>query len=456
MRFRKLIRWTALAGVAGAVLLVLGVLFTGVIGSGCFILGLLLIGIAVWSFLRRQASLGRTRSSVALVGGLLCLAPGLWFFALLSGRSADPLTFLVWLVAASIAIVVGILARRREHDQSARRMAATGLGLSIALTVGWPLAFFAYVLLVVANGGYGAVGAYASNDTWTWDGTTWTKQQPATSPPPRAGAKMAFDPVRRVVVLFGGNDADGDPLRDTWTWDGHSWTKHDAVPAPPARDQASLAFDPAVGKVVMFGGEVRTGIDSRYYSDTWLWDGDSWEQATGEASPPARHDAGMVFDEARGVLLLYGGSAEPKDLNDTWTWDGKTWTLVASGPSVLNPVMAYDPGTKTPILVGSFSKQTLSWDGKAWHEVAGSNGLPTWAGSALARDSLGRVFAVGGNTFVDLVDGSWTWNGRSWDDLEPARRPKPRTDAAIAYDEGNMVTVLFGGQQAFFSSLSMP
>ena len=69
MRFRKLIRWTALAGVAGAVLLVLGVLFTGDIGSGCFILGLLLIGIAAWSFLRRQASLGRALSSVSLVGG---------------------------------------------------------------------------------------------------------------------------------------------------------------------------------------------------------------------------------------------------------------------------------------------------------------------------------------------------------------------------------------------------
>ncbi len=334
-------------------------------------------------------------------------------------------------------------------------MAASGLGLSIALTVGWPLAFFAYVLLVVANGGYGAIGAYASNDTWTWNGTTWTQQEPVASPPPRADASMAYDAVRGVVVLFGGNTADGAPLDDTWTWDGHTWTNHDSVPAPPARDDASLAFDPAVGKVVLFGGEVRRG--SRYYSDTWLWDGRSWQLATGETSPPARHNAGMVFDAARGVLLLYGGSAEPKEsLNDTWTWNGKTWTQVASGPSVLNPVMAYDPGTKTPILVGSLSKVTLSWDGNTWHEVPGSNGLPTWAGSALARDSDGRVIAVGGNSLVDLVDGSWTWNGKAWDELKAAERPKPRTGAAITYDEQNMVTVLFGGQQAFFSSLNMP
>jgi len=158
MRFRKLIRWTALAGIAGIVLLVLGVLFTGLIALGCFLLGILLIGIAVWSFLRRQASLGRTLSSVSLVGGLLCLAPGLWFlwfFSRLNPDSALILSFLIWLVSAGIAIVVGILAWRREHDPIARRMAATGLGLSIALTAGWPFAVFALAVWVGENGGLG-------------------------------------------------------------------------------------------------------------------------------------------------------------------------------------------------------------------------------------------------------------------------------------------------------------
>jgi hypothetical protein len=57
---------------------------------------------------------------------------------------------------------------------------------------------------------------------------------------------------------------------------------------------------------------------------------------------------------------------------------------------------------------------------------------------------------------TDLVDGSWTWNGKAWDELKAAERPKPRSGGAIAYDERNMVTVLFGGQQAFFSGLNMP
>jgi hypothetical protein len=160
---KELCRWFAGSPTVWRVLLVLGVLLTGLIGVGCFILGLLLIGTAVWSFLRQQASLDRTLSSISLVAGLLCLAPGLWFLAggPITQQSYEPLTltFLVWLVAAGIAIVVGILARLREHDQIARRMAATGLGLSIALTVGWPLAFFGFVLWVAENGGLYCTGA---------------------------------------------------------------------------------------------------------------------------------------------------------------------------------------------------------------------------------------------------------------------------------------------------------
>jgi hypothetical protein len=59
-----------------------------------------------------------------------------------------------------------------------------------------------------------------TNDTWTWDGTTWTKQHPATSPTARQLPSMAYDAATSTAVLFGGNIA-GHPRRtpgDTWTW----------------------------------------------------------------------------------------------------------------------------------------------------------------------------------------------------------------------------------------------
>ena len=56
--------------------------------------------------------------------------------------------------------------------------------------------------------------------TWTWDGSTWTRQHPAISPTPgRCGASMAYDATTGNIVLFGGEGNSGSFLfRDTWTW----------------------------------------------------------------------------------------------------------------------------------------------------------------------------------------------------------------------------------------------
>src|SRR5487761_1483689 len=59
---------------------------------------------------------------------------------------------------------------------------------------------------------------------------TWTQQAPATSPPARYGASMAYDAATSTVVLFGGSGSGtggqgSTILGDTWTWDGSTWTK---------------------------------------------------------------------------------------------------------------------------------------------------------------------------------------------------------------------------------------
>ncbi|TMF06213.1 MAG: hypothetical protein E6I42_02875 [Chloroflexi bacterium] len=58
-------------------------------------------------------------------------------------------------------------------------------------------------------------------DTWAWDGTTWTRLAPAQSPSPRTGAAATFDPVRHVVLLFGGSTGSDE----TWTWNGQGWRR---------------------------------------------------------------------------------------------------------------------------------------------------------------------------------------------------------------------------------------
>jgi hypothetical protein len=58
----------------------------------------------------------------------------------------------------------------------------------------------------------------ALGGTWTWDGTTWTRQHPATSPAARADAGIASDAATGNVVMFGGSRGGGVVIGDTWTW----------------------------------------------------------------------------------------------------------------------------------------------------------------------------------------------------------------------------------------------
>jgi hypothetical protein len=68
----------------------------------------------------------------------------------------------------------------------------------------------------VLFGGFNGITFF--NETWEWDGTTWTQQTALTgSPAGRADHVMAFDALRHRVVLFGGIPG---LLGDTWVYGG--------------------------------------------------------------------------------------------------------------------------------------------------------------------------------------------------------------------------------------------
>jgi hypothetical protein len=79
------------------------------------------------------------------------------------------------------------------------------------------MAYDAATGTVVLFGGIDSTGGHLFNDAWVWDGATWTKQTPKTSPPGRAEAPMAYDAATGNVVLFGGAGG-GHVLNDTWVW----------------------------------------------------------------------------------------------------------------------------------------------------------------------------------------------------------------------------------------------
>jgi len=86
---------------------------------------------------------------------------------------------------------------------------------------------------------------------------------------------MAYDAARRVTVLFGGWD--GSYPTDTWTWDGTNWTRMSPSASPPGRQNGAMAYDAVRHVVVLFGGWTCC-VYGGDFSDTWEWDGLNWTQ----------------------------------------------------------------------------------------------------------------------------------------------------------------------------------
>jgi len=166
---------------------------------------------------------------------------------------------------------------------------------------------------VVVFGGSGVAGDL--HDTWTWNGTTWTQLSPATSPPAREWASMAYDASTGQLVLFGGNVVGNVPRNDTWTWNGSTWTQQSPATSPPVRWGAAMAYDPGTGQLVLFGGAYSPGGN-----DTWTWNGTTWTKQSPATSPPAREWASMAYDPGTGQLVLFGGLGVTSDLHDTWVY----------------------------------------------------------------------------------------------------------------------------------------
>jgi hypothetical protein len=119
----------------------------------------------------------------------------------------------------------------------------------------------------------------SETDTWTWDGITWTQRHPAGSPPASTGGAtgMAYDADRKAVVMFGGLLDASTAMDQTWTWDGTTWTMKRPTTIPPARFNHATAYDASTHSVVVTGGAAISPSGSiTGLPDTWTWDGQTW------------------------------------------------------------------------------------------------------------------------------------------------------------------------------------
>lgn len=96
----------------------------------------------------------------------------------------------------------------------------------------------------------GWTNGIAYGDTWTYNGVDWVQQKPLTSPQARADNALAFDPILKSVVLFGGlasacEDCGQGRLNDTWLWGSHNWIQCKPLQlGVPVREHPLLTMEP--------------------------------------------------------------------------------------------------------------------------------------------------------------------------------------------------------------------
>jgi hypothetical protein len=174
-----------------------------------------------------------------------------------------------------------------------------------------------------------------------------------------------------------------------------------------------MVEDEARGVVVLFGGGD---------GETWEWDGCAWvfRTATG---PKPRAGHVMAYDRARRRVVVYGASS----LRDTWEWDGTVWVQrtttaapVEDGPDCCS--MAFDPVRNRVVLYS----RSYTWEYGPVHPATVTpfgNGCPGSAGSPslaatllpwLGDTSIITITSVPANTLVLVLLG---YSNTSWPPL---------------------------------------
>jgi hypothetical protein len=287
------------------------------------------------------------------------------------------------------------------------------------------------------------------------------KPQAPAWPAGREGHAMAFDAARGEILTMGGDTPDSAQTHDSlWAWSGAAWRVHSAD-GPGWRTLPALAFDTKRGRIILFGGRHKSG-QRRYadtaHSDTWEWDGRSWNRAQVNSPGPTDHHA-MAFDEARGVTVMQGGADGRSILEgSTWTFDGSRWTKVADGASGpgqrVHHAMTYDSRRQRVVLFGGFgtgsdrSADVWEWDGSRWTKIV-TPGPGARSRHRLAYDAARGVTVLYGGTEDHAT---WVWNGSAW--RKAADVGPPATSmSAMAYDARRGVVVLFGGGEPLRNEL---
>lgn len=169
--------------------------------------------------------------------------------------------------------------------------------------------------------------ATATSKTMEWDGQQWNQ---LTDGPALGDCSMVYDSVRDKMVIFGGVKGWGMVSNETWEFDGATWTKV-ADTGPEGRHGYGMVFDSQRGASVLVGGCLwkKYGFSSTtIFHDMWQWNGTEWTQINSECPSENNYWASMAYDSNKHQIVLFGGiGSEERRTNDIWLFSSPTGIL---------------------------------------------------------------------------------------------------------------------------------
>ena len=313
---------------------------------------------------------------------------------------------------------------------------------------GHAMAYLPGTGIVMFGGVYkGAV----TDETWVFANGAWSLLSPSRRPEARMEHSLTLDPVRNELLLVGGvSDPSTTPFRDTWSFDGTTWTRRDSTTSPIAQGAVAL-YDARSDRIVLYGG-----LDALESTNaTYVWDRTGW--SLGVASPFARSFHAGAIDPDTGEPVVFGGvhvfigpcplfGPCPPVFNSVLGYSTTGWVdrnLYANDPG--RYAVAFDPWRQRVVGVASsrtFERGTSSW-------TVANDTLPILDGPALSIGRVGtehRVVLFGGQDGGTKLDVLRWWNGATWTSV-PATIPRPagRRNHQMVYDAKHDRTIMFGG-----------
>ena len=272
-----------------------------------------------------------------------------------------------------------------------------------------------------------------------WDGKTWTTVT-TTGGPSEIGS-VVFDARHGEILVYTNSCAGGTVL---WAWDGGTWwPRADGVsytqwgaapggPLPGPHRNSLMVYDEARGEVLLsqgqWGGPYICGdVGGNVDRGVYAWDGSSWIARPGSFGALTAY-AHMAYDASRSVIVRMDG-------NGLQEWNGTAWTAITvtdpegdGNPSNAIGEFVYDPSLGRVIFRAD--GYTWSWTGNSWRRYGVSQ-----AGS-MATDTVARTVWVVSTTAL------WRGSGGSWSQaVAPAAAI---TSVAAAYNASYATMEVFG------------